>query len=71
MSKHPEHQYLDLLRDMLDIKEVYGLVVVDRRDAAIAYLKGKTIVPLLKTHSEVPGKTKAGGQSAARFCSLR
>jgi len=62
---------LDLLRDMLDIKEVYGLVVVDRRDAAIAYLKGKTIVPLLKTHSEVPGKTKAGGQSAARFERLR
>lgn len=53
---------LELLRDMLDIKEVYGLVIVDRRDANIAYLKGKTIVPLLKTHSEVPGKTRAGGQ---------
>jgi peptide subunit release factor 1 (eRF1)/intein/homing endonuclease len=53
---------LDLLRDMLEIKEVYGLVVVDRRDANIAYLKGKAIVPLLKTHSEVPGKTRAGGQ---------
>jgi len=26
---------------------------------------------LLKTHSEVPGKTKAGGQSAARFERLR
>lgn len=62
---------LDLLRDMLEIKEVYGLVVVDRRDANIAYLKGKTIVPLLKTHSEVPGKTKAGGQSAARFERIR
>jgi len=44
---------------------------VDRRDANIAYLKGKTIVPLLKTHSEVPGKTRAGGQSAARFERLR
>ena len=62
---------LGLLRDMLDTKEVYGLVVVDRRDANVAYLKGKTIVPLLKTHSEVPGKTKAGGQSAARFERLR
>src|SRR3989344_2044853 len=62
---------LELLRDMLETKEVYGLVVVDRRDANIAYLKGKTIVPLLKTHSEVPGKTKAGGQSAARFERLR
>ncbi len=62
---------LDLLRDMLEIKEVYGLVIVDRRDANVAYLKGKTIIPILKTHSEVPGKTKAGGQSAARFERLR
>lgn len=61
----------DILEDMLDIKEVYGLVVLDRRDAMIAYLKGKTIVPLLKTHSEVPGKFKAGGQSAPRFARLR
>ncbi len=50
---------LDLLRDMLETKEVYGLVVVDRRDGNIALLKGKTIVPLLKTHSHVPGKQKA------------
>jgi peptide chain release factor subunit 1 len=62
---------LDLLIDMLETKEVYGLVIVDRRDANIALLKGKTIIPILKTHSEVPGKTKAGGQSAARFERLR
>src|SRR3990172_3869257 len=58
---------LELLRDMLETKEVYGLVVVDRRDANIALLKGKTIIPIVKTHSEVPGKFKAGGQSAQRF----
>ena len=58
---------LDILRDMLEAKEVYGLVVMDRRDANIALLKGKTIIPIVKTHSEVPGKFKAGGQSAQRF----
>ena len=58
---------LDILRDMMEAKEVYGLVVMDRRDANIALLKGKTIIPLVKTHSEVPGKFKAGGQSAMRF----
>ena len=58
---------LDILQDMLQTKEVYGLVVMDRRDANIAILKGKTIIPILKTHSEVPGKFKAGGQSAMRF----
>jgi len=62
---------LDLLRDMLDTKEVYGLVVMDRRDANIALLKGKTIVPLVKTHSQVPGKQRAGGQSAQRFARIR
>ena len=55
----------------MDVKEIYGLVILDRRDANIAYLKGKTIIPLKSTHSEVPGKTKAGGQSAARFERLR
>ena len=62
---------VDILKDMLEVKEVYGLVIVDRRDANIALLKGKSIIPMLKTHSEVPGKTKAGGQSAARFERLR
>jgi peptide chain release factor subunit 1 len=62
---------LDILQDMLDTKEVYGLVVIDRRDATIALLKGKSIIPLVKTHSEVPGKFKAGGQSAMRFSRQR
>lgn len=58
---------LDILRDMLQAKEAFGLIVLDARDASIAVLKGKTIVPLMKTHSQVPGKMKAGGQSAHRF----
>lgn len=67
-----DKQFLvDILIEMLEIKEVYGLVIVDRRDANIAVLKGKSIIPMLKTHSEVPGKTRAGGQSAARFERLR
>ncbi len=53
---------LEPLDMMLEHKNVYGLVVMDRRDANIALLKGKTIVPLTKTHSQVPGKFRAGGQ---------
>src|SRR3989344_5802354 len=52
----------DILEDMMMEHRVYGLVVLDRRDAILALLKGKTIVTLQKTHSEVPGKFKAGGQ---------
>ena len=59
------------LADMTETKECYGLVVLDRRDANLALLKGKTIVPVSKTHSPVPGKMRAGGQSAPRFQRLR
>ncbi len=62
---------LDPLRDMLETKEIYGLVVMDRREANIALLKGKTIIELSKSKSNVPGKTRAGGQSAPRFERLR
>ncbi len=58
---------LEPLQDMCADKEVFGLVVLDRRDAIIAELRGKSINPLVKTHSEVPGKFRAGGQSAQRF----
>lgn len=62
---------LEPLQQMVEHEEVYGMVVLDRRDATIALLKGKTIVPLQTTHSEVPGKIRAGGQSAPRFARLR
>lgn len=62
---------LDPLREIIDHENTYGLVVLDRRDAMIGLLKGKTIVPLVQTHSEVPGKHKSGGQSAVRFERLR
>ena len=59
------------LEEMIEDKEVYGLVVLDQRDASLALLKGKAIIPLKTTHSEVPGKMRAGGQSAPRFQRLR
>ncbi len=62
---------LEPLQEMLDTHEEYGLVVMDRRDATMALLRGKTIIPLHKTHSQVPGKHKTGGQSARRFEHLR
>jgi len=62
---------LDPIQQMMEHEDVFGMVVLDRRDATIALLKGKTIVPLQSTHSEVPGKIRAGGQSAPRFARLR
>ncbi|MFH1770516.1 MAG: peptide chain release factor aRF-1 [archaeon] len=62
---------LDPLIEQADDKSVYGLVVMDKREGNIALLKGKIIIPLNKAHSAVPGKTRAGGQSAPRFERLR
>lgn len=62
---------LELLRDMLDVKETYGLIVLDRREGNIGLLKGTKITELVKLTSGVPGKTRAGGQSAQRFARLR
>ncbi|MEM4637769.1 MAG: peptide chain release factor aRF-1 [Candidatus Woesearchaeota archaeon] len=62
---------LDPLREMVEDKSVYGLIVIDRREANIALLKGKSIIPLVNEESMVPGKFKAGGQSAMRFAQNR
>ncbi len=57
----------DILKEFLEYKEVYGLVVMDRREATIGILKGPRIELLTDATSGVPGKFKAGGQSAMRF----
>ncbi len=59
--------YLEPLEEMLGDKEVYGLAVLDRKEATIAVLKGKRIDILKTLTSGVPGKHKAGGQSQRRF----
>jgi peptide chain release factor subunit 1 len=62
---------LDALKEISEKKDTYGLVVMDKREGNTALLKGKKIIPLTTTTSVVPGKTRAGGQSAARFERLR
>jgi len=62
---------VDPLENLCETKEIYGLIVMDRRDGDIALLKGKAIISLSKVSSNVPGKTRAGGQSAQRFARLR
>jgi len=56
---------LDYLKEMLEVKEIYGLIVIDRREAALGLLKGTSITVLDELTSAVPGKTRAGGQCIA------
>ncbi|MFA5406069.1 MAG: peptide chain release factor aRF-1 [Candidatus Nanoarchaeia archaeon] len=62
---------LEPLTDMLEPKYVYGLIVIDEKDLVIGLLKGKKIQLLREKSSVVPGKTRAGGQSAPRFQRVR
>lgn len=52
----------DLLQNMTEAKEAYGLIVMDRREATLGLLKGTSVRTLTKMTSGVPGKTRAGGQ---------
>ena len=62
---------LEPLKQMLEEKSIYGLLVLDRREAYWGFLRGNRIEPIGGTTSTVPGKTRKGGQSAARFGRLR
>ncbi|MCW1296126.1 MAG: peptide chain release factor aRF-1 [Candidatus Parvarchaeota archaeon] len=62
---------LEPLKKMLEAKYVYGLIVIDNSQAAIGFLKGKTIVCEKEMDSIVPGKFRKGGQSAKRFEKVR
>ncbi|MFH1255796.1 MAG: peptide chain release factor aRF-1 [Candidatus Diapherotrites archaeon] len=63
--------HLAPLKEMLKPTEVFGLVVIDKNEATIATLSGKTYSILGKFTSGVAGKARAGGQSAKRFEHLR
>ncbi len=55
------------LEDFIADKEVYGIILVDRNEATIATVKGNNINIVKRLTSGVPGKFKAGGQSARRL----
>ena len=62
---------LEPLLQMLEEKYVYGLLVLDKREAYWGFLRGNRIEPMGGANSTVPGKMRKGGQSAARFGRLR
>ncbi|MFC7156408.1 peptide chain release factor aRF-1 [Halomarina halobia] len=69
---HCDSEFLtEPLEEMLGEKGLYGLVVLDRREANVGWLKGKRVEPVKSASSLVPGKQRKGGQSAQRFHRLR
>ncbi|MCK5547849.1 MAG: peptide chain release factor aRF-1 [Thermoplasmata archaeon] len=59
--------YTEILRETLEAKEQYGLIVIDRKEATIGLLRGKRIQVMKNVQSLVPSKHRMGGQSARRF----
>lgn len=65
------HFHLEYLEELLKEKEVYGLISIDVNSAAAGILEGSRL-KVISTHtSGIPGKHRAGGQSARRFERLR
>lgn len=63
--------FLEPLEGMIEEHETYGLIVLDKREATIGFLKGKIVETMKHLTSTVPGKIRKGGQSAQRFQRLR
>ena len=59
--------YLDPILPMLEKKEVYGLIVIDRAEATIGVLRGARIEVVENEDSRVPSKHHQGGQSSRRY----
>jgi peptide chain release factor subunit 1 len=59
--------HTEYLQDFLVEKETYGIIVLDASSAIYATLRGKRLDIIKQITSGVPGKFKAGGQSARRF----
>ncbi len=52
-------------------KDTYGILVIDGTEAVAASLKGRRVEILDTYTSGIPGKSRAGGQSARRFERIR
>ncbi len=59
--------YLDPILPMLEKKEVYGLIVIDRAEATVGVLRGSRIEVIENKDSQVPSKHHQGGQSSRRY----
>jgi len=69
---HCDSEFLtEPLEEMLEDKGLFGLIVLDRRESNVGWLRGKRVEPVKSASSLVPGKQRKGGQSAQRFARLR
>jgi peptide chain release factor subunit 1 len=61
---------LQELEDMLASKEVIALIVMDRKECTLGWLKGKAVVEGPNFDSQVQSKTCKGGSSSNRYARI-
>jgi peptide chain release factor subunit 1 len=67
-----DHQFmLNPLLEILESEDMFGILVIDAKDATFATLKGQNADIVKDISSGVAGKTRAGGQSSRRYERLR
>ncbi|OWP55520.1 MAG: peptide chain release factor 1 [Thermoplasmatales archaeon B_DKE] len=59
--------HLEQLQTQLGEKEIYGLIVMDRKEATVGILSGTNIILITNEQSLVPSKHHQGGQSSRRY----
>jgi peptide chain release factor subunit 1 len=59
--------FLDPLLSMVHEPDLWGLIVLDRAEVTLGFLRGKRVEALRNKQSQVPSKHGRGGQSAHRF----
>ena len=59
--------HIEHLQEFLKEKETYGIIVIDASATTYAALRGRHLERKKEITSGVPGKFRAGGQSARRF----
>src|SRR5881396_203706 len=63
--------HVEPLMALVADKDTFGILVIDGTEAVVATLKGRRVEIIKSFTSGIPGKSRAGGQSARRFERIR
>jgi peptide chain release factor subunit 1 len=63
--------HLEPLMEMATERDAFGVIVIDSTEAVVATVRGQRMDVLQEFTSGIPGKHRAGGQSARRFERIR
>ena len=63
--------HIEPLLAMATERDAFGVIVIDSADAVVAMVRGQRMEILQQMSSGIPGKHRAGGQSARRFERIR